>query len=90
VGQAFPPASFDFNGSERRSQCELDDAWQIVLRGDLSEGSATATTGIRRIELHSIKGIEKLRPELQAKPFVVPELGVFKERKIEVLDSVVL
>lgn len=75
-------------GLETKPQRKLDEAWQIVLTGDLAKGSATAAPGIGRIELRTIESVEELRAELNAVPFVLTKLGVLKYGEVKVLYAV--
>src|SRR5438270_12273841 len=79
----------DLHQLEGHPQGELHDSWKIILAGHWPEASATATTRIGRIKLHTIEKVEELSPELDADPFLGTKLSVLEDRKVKIFHSVV-
>ena len=59
------------------------------MPGDLAEASAAATTGIGRIELDAVKGIEELSAELKVHSAFWRQFKVLEDTEVEILHAVI-
>src|SRR5580658_4682949 len=70
---------------EQELQSELNEPWIVQLVVHESE-ARSAETGVWRSKLDTIKCVEELRPELQAKPVLRAKVRGLENRDVPVID----